>query len=411
MKLRFHRIFDKTFGNRSMGNYCFIKSTSFPWTDLVMGGASQNYTRKKGSMTKNYTSRKSEPVAVPGFQKLGFDEIVKQDRLFDGSASCLKWVQQHGHTALLPKAQAALIKELKSEQLLSYISVAREHMAEIFGQANELGVEKARELILSQRAFAQLKVERAILANVARCEYYAAWASKGRLKELDELVGAVRNATKSQADHALACQKLQQAHRQLVAPEPRAQAANRQQAFEKRMLTLMVSDRAFMFFLAGELSGWMLEEVEQRGSGTASWKDLPAPAITKIVKVMKPLFRRYKVEAVARAMSDKKLMDKVFMMLPDDVKYEIELRSFDPYNTSLWDGCSEATLSKVAYEIRKHQRLVSPQVEVKITSTPKKPGSASKRKPRVRDEDGKLVKTGTRSLSAREARQKSKGKG
>ena len=57
--------------------------------------------------------------------------------------------------------------------------------------------------------------------------------------------------------------------------------------------------------------------------------------------------------------------------------------------------------------------LLKPRVSEESAKkpTPKKPGSASKRKPRVRDENGKIVNTSTRSLTAREARQKSKRKG
>ena len=348
-----------------------------------------------------------KPKKVPDFQEIGFEKLSKMQNLFEATASCLQWTIQSGDAVCKPAAQAALIGELRSEMLLNYIAVARTHMGTVLGQANELAIKAVRQIILEERKFAQLKVERAIKANVARYEFFSAW--KGKEKELDKLVAAVRDAKKSQTDHMLACQELLQ--RSFPLAEKRPDAIEKRRASEKRMLTLMVKDRAFMLIVEGQLTGWMREEVEQRGSGPAAWEDLEAEAITKMVRVMKPLFRQYKVEAVARNLTNRPLMDKVFMMLPEKVQKEIEVRSFDPFNVELWQGCTDEALSQIAYEIRKAQLLTSPRSDLKITSTPKKLGSAAKRKPRVRDENGKIVNTSTRSLTAREARQKSKRKG
>ena len=122
------------------------------------------------------------------------------------------------------------------------------------------------------------------------------------------------------------------------------------------------------------------------------------------------------IEQLVGFIANERFMNWAFMKLRHEwMRDQIAKRGEDP---KAWQSCAPKSVSILVIDLTRLEQLRQSMLlktmgdsEPAKKPTPKKPGSASKRKPRVRDEDGKLVKTGTRSLSAREARQKSKGKG
>jgi len=122
------------------------------------------------------------------------------------------------------------------------------------------------------------------------------------------------------------------------------------------------------------------------------------------------------IETLVGFIANERFMNWAFMKLRHEwMRDEIAKRGGDP---KAWQSCPPKSLSILVIDLTRLEQLRQSMLlkptgdsEPAKKPTPKKPGSASKRKPRVRDEDGKLVKTSTRSLSAREARQKSKRKG
>lgn len=121
-------------------------------------------------------------------------------------------------------------------------------------------------------------------------------------------------------------------------------------------------------------------------------------------------------ERLVGFMANEKFMNWAFMRLRHEwMRDEIAKRDQDPKS---WKSCPAKSITILVIDLTRLEQLrqsmlLKPTVpeEKAKKPTPKKPGSAAKRKPRVRGEDGKLVKTSTRSLSAREARSKSKRKG
>lgn len=122
------------------------------------------------------------------------------------------------------------------------------------------------------------------------------------------------------------------------------------------------------------------------------------------------------IERLVGFIANEKFMNWCFMKLRHEwMRDEIAKRGEDPRS---WRGLSAKSLNILVIDLTRLEQLrqsmlLKPMGESESVKkpTPKKPGSAAKRKPRVRDEDGKLVKTSSRSLSAREARSKSKRKG
>lgn len=122
------------------------------------------------------------------------------------------------------------------------------------------------------------------------------------------------------------------------------------------------------------------------------------------------------IERLVGFMANEKFMNWAFMRLRHEwMRDEIAKRDEDPKS---WKSCPAKSIGILVIDLTRLEQLrqsmllkPSDNTESAKKPTPKKPGSAAKRKPRVRGEDGKLVKTSTRSLSAREARSKSKRKG